>query len=117
MPSLRGVAWRLSALTLLGLAACSGAERLEERDCPPGGTALRYEGFGEPFFERWCVPCHGAPNGASSRAFTTVEAIRADAERIFVNAAGDNTSMPPGPEDPPRAERERLAEWLACGAP
>jgi hypothetical protein len=38
-------------------------------------------------------------------------------DRIFARAAGDNTSMPPGPDDPPEAERAMLAEWLACGAP
>jgi hypothetical protein len=38
-------------------------------------------------------------------------------ERIYIRAAGSNDSMPPGPDDPPRAERDKLAEWLACGAP
>jgi hypothetical protein len=37
--------------------------------------------------------------------------------RIFARSAADNDSMPPGPDDPPEAEREKLADWLACGAP
>ena len=36
------------------------------------------------------------------------------ADRIFVRAAATNDSMPPGPDDPPQAERDDLAEWLAC---
>lgn len=47
----------------------------------------------------------------------TVEAIRGQADRIFINAAADNTFMPPGPDGPSPAEREQLADWLACGAP
>jgi hypothetical protein len=98
-------------------AACSGADEIGDHPCPPEGTPLTYENFGKPFFDRYCVHCHGGANAYSSRAFTTVEAIRSQRDRIFVNAAADNTSMPPGPEDPPAAEREQLAEWLACGAP
>ena len=38
-------------------------------------------------------------------------------ERIFLRSAADNTTMPPGPDDPPIEERAKLAEWIACGAP
>lgn len=101
---------------LLGLVGC-GAETLDERPCPPGGTTLTYENFGRDFFDRQCVSCHGGANAYSSRSFTTVESIRTSRERIFVNSAGGNVTMPPGPDDPPLEEREKLAEWLACGAP
>lgn len=98
------------------LAAGCAAEHIEDHPCPQDAQ-LTYDNFGKDFFARWCVHCHGGPNGYSSRAFTTVEAIRADRDRIFVNAADDNTSMPPGPDDPPEADRKKLADWLACGAP
>jgi hypothetical protein len=93
-----------------------GADELEDHACPPGNT-LTYETFGRGFFTVHCVSCHGGPNGYSSRSYTTVESIRADRERIFINAAGDNTTMPPGPDDPPVEARRKLADWLACGAP
>lgn len=99
------------------LAACSGAETIDQHPCPPGGTTLTYENFGKGFMDSYCVRCHGGPNGYSSRAFTTVESIRANKDRIYANSAGDNTFMPPGPDDPPRSERDNLANWLACGAP
>lgn len=108
-------AW-LVALGGVALAACAHHETLDDRACTEAGAELTYEGFGRDFFDRWCVRCHGGGEGYSSRAFTTVEAIRGARDRIFVNAAGDNTAMPPGPDDPPRADRERLADWLACGA-
>ena len=90
---------------------------IDEHPCPPGGTTLTYDDFGQTFFETWCVRCHGGPNGYSSRAFTTADSIRAQADRIFLNAAADNTFMPPGPDGPPSTQRDQLADWLACGAP
>lgn len=104
-------------LTFLAVAACSGADELADVSCPPGGTTLSYENFGEPFFTAYCVRCHGGANGYSSRSFTTVASIRAQKERIFANAAAGNTAMPPGPDDPSEQERDNLAEWLSCGAP
>lgn len=90
---------------------------LADTPCPSEGTALTYRNFGEPFFNAYCNECHGGRDGYSSRAFPTVTRIREDRERIFATAAANNVSMPPGPDDPPATERERLAEWLACGAP
>jgi uncharacterized membrane protein len=49
--------------------------------------------------------------------FDTHDQVYALRERIFLRAAGDNTSMPPGPDDPSAEERDRLAEWIACDAP
>jgi mono/diheme cytochrome c family protein len=97
------------------VAACAD-ETLEDAPCPERGTTLTYENFGRAFFARYCVECHGR-GSSSSRAYTSVERIREERGRIFVNAAASNTTMPPGPDDPPRAERDALAEWLACGAP
>lgn len=108
----------LSLFAALALVGC-GAETMDEHPCPPqsGPERLTYQSFGQDFFRSYCVRCHGGPNGYSSRAFTTVESIRGDRERIYVNAAGPNTTMPPGPDDPPESERKKLADWLACGAP
>lgn len=97
-------------------AACSW-EDMSSYPCPQGGTTLTYDNFAKPFFDGYCVRCHGGPNGYSSRSFTDVDTIRAQAADIFRNAAEDNTSMPPGPDNPPQDERYKLAEWLSCGAP
>ncbi len=97
-------------------AGCLGTT-LEDTPCPPSGTELTYENFGEEFFAAHCIDCHGGSHGHSSRAFTSVARIREEKQRIFIVAAADNVSMPPGPDDPPAAARARLAEWLSCGAP
>lgn len=106
----------LAILAAAAVTACVG-EPIDDHACPPGGTTDSYENFGAEFFGDWCVRCHGGANGYSSRSFTTVDSIRAQKDRIFINAAGDNTTMPPGPDGPDASERARLADWLACGAP
>ena len=115
----------LSILTALaiGLGACGDeSSGLEDYPCPEGGTKLTYDGFGKAFMGNYCQGCHGSTvkerNGAPpSYVFDTHDQVIAHEDRIFARAAGDNDSMPPGPDDPPDADRTRLAEWLACGAP
>ena len=114
---------RASSLLAIALVAAAlsplacGYETIDDHPCPPGGTTLTYENFASLFFASYCVRCHGGPNGYSSRSFTSLESIRANKDRIFVNAADDNTTMPPGPDDPPSEDRHKLGDWLACGAP
>lgn len=114
---------RALALAAL-LAASAGCEVAEIADypCPTGGTQLTFQNFGKGFFNAYCNSCHsaesgdreGAPDGYS---FDTPEQVRKHKERIFARSAGPNDSMPIGPDDPPREQRDKLAEWLACGAP
>jgi hypothetical protein len=119
-PILLSVALALAAA--LGGCLTSDATSIDDYDCPPGGTALTYQNFGEDFLGSNCETCHaseavnrhGAPEAYT---FDTVDEVRDHAARIFANAAADNTSMPPGPDDTPSDARDRLAEWLACGAP
>ncbi len=107
--------WLLLLLTML--PACVTFDDIGDHACPSAGTKLTYDNFGRGFMTRYCVYCHGGPNGYSSRALNTLESVRASRERIFANAAGQNRAMPPGPDDPSPAERDKLAEWLVCGAP
>lgn len=115
----------MKAFTLvlvLAVCGCHAVEQLSDVSCPDEGTELTYENFGAPFMAEWCTRCHssdasnrhGAPGGFD---FETLAGVRRHPRRIFARAAGDNDSMPPGPNDPPAAAREKLAEWLACGAP
>ncbi len=113
------------AVGLLAFAAvvapsgCGLFPSLEDSTCPPGGTDLTYENFGADFFDRHCNYCHGADildrkSAPPAYVFDKPEQIERWASRIYVRAAGPNDSMPPGPDDPPRSERDKLAEWLAC---
>ena len=105
---------------LLLVAGCVEAPMpIDEMPCPPTGTTHTYASFGGHFVDTYCNSCHStSKNGAPAAfRFDTVEDIRGHAARIFVRSAGPNTTMPVGPIDPPVEDRDKLAEWLACGAP
>jgi uncharacterized membrane protein len=109
------------ALFALGACVADSTESIDDQPCPED-SELTYDNFGGPFLDSYCQRCHASAaddrNGAPiSVVFDTADDVRSRRERVFSRAAGDNTSMPPGPDDPPGAEREMLAEWLACGAP
>jgi uncharacterized membrane protein len=108
---------------LVLLVACADAPlAIEDYPCPPQGTQLTYESFGRAWLAEHCARCHSASEGhrrgaPESYRFDTLADVRVHRARIFVRAAGPNTTMPPGPDDPSDTSREQLAEWLACGAP
>jgi len=104
------------ALILFALGIGCGGTPIEDHPCPPN-MPHTYENFGRRFFTEHCFRCHGGSGGYSSRTFTSLQSIRDNKDRIFLNSALDNTAMPPGPDDPPESERRALADWLACGAP
>lgn len=95
---------------------------LDERPCPDD-SFLTYENFGGPFMLSYCTTCHSSRLLADMRQgspidvnFDGIDDIREWAPGIWIRAADQNTNMPPvGP--PADEERERLGEWLACGAP
>lgn len=114
---------RARVIAMLAVAGCDPAPlAIDQYPCPDTGTQLTYASFGASYLDANCNRCHSASAGARHGAperyrFDTLADVRAHAARIFVRAAGPNTTMPPGPDDPPADERDRLAEWLACGAP
>ena len=104
------------------LGACKPETSIEDYPCPQAGTKLTYESFGSRFLAENCQTCHGQESGGRKGApsgfdFGTAAEARTHKARIFARAAADNVTMPPGPDDPPAAARQELAEWLACGAP
>lgn len=85
----------------------------------PSDSSLTYDNFGQAFFQSHCLACHGS-SGPQSPKLETLAQIRANRARIDSVAAagpnGVNTLMPKtGTVDV--ADREKLGEWLACGAP
>jgi uncharacterized membrane protein len=103
------------------MIACKGQENLEDHSCPANST-VTYESFGKDFFNTYCQSCHGASvtdrNGAPDDVFfDSRDDIWEQREQVFAQAADSNTSMPIGPHGPTDADRQKLADWLACGAP
>jgi hypothetical protein len=110
----------LLAVALL-VVGCNYVE-MSDHPCPPGGTTLTYDNFGKEFLDGNCQGCHGSAGGNRRGAptgvdFGDLQAVHQWRERIFDRAAASNTTMPPGPDDPPADQRAKLADWLACGAP
>ncbi len=117
-----------SLAALMAMTGCGSDPEPPAGECPPGGTSLTYQNFGQGFFTSYCTRCHsstlsgdarnGAPEGDD---WDSLERIRDEADEIdeFAGAEGDkvHTQMPPNPPNPSDEERRKLSEWLACGAP
>ena len=102
---------------VLGLLAIGCGGGSSGATCPTGST-VTYDNFGRQFFATYCDRCHAM---GTRPAYNNLAAIRADSTRIDLQAAaGDNSinvAMPESGAAPTEAERRRLGEWLACGAP
>jgi hypothetical protein len=115
-PHLLGASVTLVAM--LGLAGC-GQNSLGDptgSTCPTN-SALTYDTFGKAFFASNCLSCHAAKEIPH---FNTVEDIRTNKDDIDRAAASgpDNTNTyMPEDGDVSDADRKKLGEWLACGAP
>ena len=85
---------------------------------PPTPT-LTYANFGQAFMQSHCLACHSA-SGPESPKLDTLAQVQAAAGDIDRAAAAGpsavNTYMPEG-SSVDEAERRKLGEWLACGAP
>lgn len=105
-------------LSFAALACGSGPGDATGSTCPTTQT-LTYENFGQAFMQAHCLACHSA-RGPESPKLDTVEQVRAQASAIDKAAAAGpstvNTYMPEG-SSVDTAERRKLGEWLACGAP
>lgn len=126
----------LGTLPLLmahGDGCCSGDAKIEFGPptgvvCPPGGTTLTYENFGQPFFGAYCLRCHSDQVTGDDREGapwdhnfdTQFEALALKDHIDWMSGAGPNAvndQMPPDDPKPSLEERQQLSEWLACDAP
>ncbi|HKP59334.1 MAG TPA: hypothetical protein VJV78_21570 [Polyangiales bacterium] len=127
-------------LTLLAALSCSNEEPSEasESELPhiedlssgascPEDSELTYDSFGKEFIGKYCLRCHTvsltAPDRVTpeGRDFDDLALIRTNAHAIDQQAAsgplGNHNSMPPNEPFPAMLQRQRLGQWLACGAP
>ena len=130
-------------LALLAALSCSNEEPAEvteagESEVPhiedlssgascPEDSELTYESFGKDFVGKYCLRCHTSGLTGPDRVapvghdFDDLEAIRMDAHAIDQQAASgplaSHSNMPPNDPFPAMLQRQRLGQWLACGAP
>lgn len=107
-------------------AGCGSEEQGEATGSTcPDDSSVTYEGFVQPFMDKYCTRCHastlsaderqGAPSGHD---FDTLEGILKYPDHIAEQAAagpdGVNELMPPDGAKPTLEERMKLGEFLAC---
>ena len=105
---------RLAMIVAL-FSACTGANStgIEPVSCPPTGTTLTYANFGDEFFAANCTTsgCHDH----EKPVMTAQSVIQQNKSSILQEAV--YTDAMPEDHDISLMEREKLGEWLACGAP
>lgn len=106
-----------AAAFVAALVGCGDSGGTSTGSTCPQGSTLTYENFGRAFIQTNCNGCHGA---SQSPTLTTQAAVQANATRIDELAASGpnatNTTMPEGASVSVE-DRQKLGEWLACGAP
>ncbi len=111
--------WALMVIGGVGVSACGGEDGVATGSTCPSDSDLTYDSFGQAFFQTNCLVCHGA-KGPESPKFDTRDQIFANRSEIDKQAAagpdGVNTAMPES-GSVSDADRRKLGEWLACGAP
>jgi|GEM_PF-2486608 len=90
-------------------------------DC--SSVPWNYTNVGAPYMRTWCTSCHHIDLPEEERAGASLEVnldsysdIILHLDRIQARALSEPATMPPagGPSD---IEKQRLREWIVCGAP
>lgn len=130
------VALLIMAASVIAGLGCAGEE--EELGPPtatvcPEGSTLTYDNFAADFFSTYCTDCHSDTLSGQARQdapsddnFNTYAGAHAGLEEIDRTSGSGpdatNEIMPPADavesdKIPSTADRAKLAEWIACGAP
>ena len=126
--------WQACRLLLFSgvllLVACP-PETEEEAECPPE-SILTWDNTGGPFLLSHCTECHsehlagedarkGAPAGIDfntrERALALSDSIRFTALEPQRRIPSEGQLVMPPEIRIPQDEKDRMGEWLACGAP
>lgn len=94
----------------------------------PTGSQVTYTNFGAKFMTDYCTRCHSSTLTGSARMgapkyhdFDTQLGVQQVADHVDQTAGSGpestNESMPYDGAEPTLEERQKLAEWIACGAP
>ena len=103
---------RLAVFLILAAIGCADKSTGIVASCPPEGSTLTYDGFGQFVIEEHCLECH---SGKESPRLDTLDEVRRVRQSI-IHEAVETSNMPEG-SGMTLEQREALGEWLACGAP
>jgi uncharacterized membrane protein len=100
----------------LALGGCFDEDEME----PDAGNCaeLTYANFGKALIESKCVGCHAGTAPAGGIRLDTVAEVRNHSSHIIEHAVELNPPAMPYMQAPlPLADRDKLEQWLVCGAP
>lgn len=105
-----------ACLALFGCGSDGGLGDATGSVCPTTST-LTYESFGQSFMATHCLSCHASKESPPFNSVDEIRVRKTDIDRAA--ASGPNATNTFMPEDGSVAleERQKLGEWLACGAP
>ncbi|MCZ7583081.1 MAG: hypothetical protein M5R36_06960 [Deltaproteobacteria bacterium] len=122
--------WLLAALAALATGAFVSAcdteadvedvDRSEEAEPSALVCGVDYDEKIQPFFDAYCLRCHGEAVPASQRHgapdalnFDTMEMVLANGEAVRASLL-DNSGQPPSPPYPTHMERDVVLSWIDC---
>jgi hypothetical protein len=80
-----------------------------------GACALTYENFGKQFMTSYCVSCHSGIAAKHMVQLDTLAGVQKNKTAVKRQAV-TTTVMPEQNPKPTSAERQKLGQWLDCGA-
>jgi cytochrome c5 len=94
--------------------------------CPTDNKPT-YDNFGKKFMDDYCLRCHsssktgaartGAPADHNFDSILDIQLLAAHIDQMAGSGPdATNTKMPPTDPKPSMEERQKLSQWMACGA-
>lgn len=80
-----------------------------------GACALTYENFGKQFMTSYCVSCHAGAAAKHMVQLDTLAGVQKNKAQVKRQAV-TTMAMPEGLTKPSSADRQKLGQWLDCGA-
>ena len=110
-----------AALALIGQAmvACGDGDKGGGSDVDCSTVTLTYANYGQALINQHCIACHDAMPTGNTVRLDSLPAVKAETPGIIARAVelSAEPTMPYLLPTLPPAEREKLGQWLECGAP
>jgi hypothetical protein len=84
--------------------------------CPSTST-LTYDSFGKAFFATNCLSCHASKEIPHFNSVEEIRLSKDDIDRAAASGPNATNTYMPEDGDVSDSDRQKLGEWLACGAP
>ncbi len=103
---------------VLSLSLASACDDDETGEDAGNCAELTYANFGKALIDGKCVGCHAGAAPAGGIRLDTLADIRSHTSHIIEHAVELNPPAMPYMQSPlPLADRDKLEQWLDCGAP